>query len=65
MSLVKISRESHAGSKAEGGGCDVFGGLVCRFLVILEAVQVLVAFGAFLAAVLLFFDDGVVEASVH
>jgi len=63
--LVEVFGEGHAGGKAEGGGGDVFGGLVRRFLVILEAVQVLVSFGAFLAAVFFLLDDGIVEASVQ
>jgi len=51
--------------KTERRGGDVFGGFVGRLLVIFETVEVLVSFGAFLAAVFLFLGDGVAETSVQ
>ena len=62
--LVKMFGKGHASVKTERRGSDVLSGFVCCLLVVLEAVKVLVSFGALLAAVFLLLRDGVDETRV-
>jgi len=63
--LMQMFGKRHASRETVRRGGDFFCRFMGGFLVIFKAVEILVSFGAFLATVLLPFDDGAAESGVQ